>query len=64
MFSALNSGAGDEVRTRDILNGSQILYQLSYTCLLKSIIIYFVISATVKLQHLNLFGVKGRTLTD
>ena len=26
-----NTGAGDEVRTRDILLGRQVLYQLSYT---------------------------------
>ena len=27
----LNYGAGDEVRTRDILLGRQVLYQLSYS---------------------------------
>ena len=30
-FKPLSLGAGDEVRTRDILLGRQVLYQLSYT---------------------------------
>ena len=26
-----HNGAGDEIRTRDLLDGNQMLYQLSYT---------------------------------
>jgi hypothetical protein len=32
-------GAGDEIRTRDIYLGKVVLYQLSYSRILKSIIL-------------------------